>query len=128
MRDWNKICGSNPFGEFEGRIRCMGAAIQRVYRIIEEQNRTKRPRLSIKIRQLQIISCPNRATRRFKIRKHPGAGCSAREDGLIWREIETTFESHILTGVIINSNHIESHQFLEDAKSLFLLILMRLYS
>ncbi|KYN09377.1 hypothetical protein ALC57_18509 [Trachymyrmex cornetzi] len=34
---------------------------------------------------------------------------------LRWREIETTFESRIVTGAVINSNHIEPRRFLEDA-------------
>jgi len=31
------------------------------------------------------------------------------------RKIETAFESHILTGAVINSKHIELRQFIEDA-------------
>jgi hypothetical protein len=43
---------------------------------------------------------------------HAGAGHSA---GLRWREIDTAFKSRILTGAVINSQHIEPRQFLEDA-------------
>jgi len=46
-----------------------------------------------------------------------GAGYSA---GLRWREIDTTFESRIMTGAIINFKHIESRQFLEDVKQIVL--------
>ncbi|KYN50261.1 hypothetical protein ALC62_07536, partial [Cyphomyrmex costatus] len=46
-----------------------------------------------------------------------GAGYIA---GLRWREIETAFESRILTGTVINSNHIEPRQFLEDASEIVL--------
>jgi len=38
---------------------------------------------------------------------------SGNERSLIWRELDAAFES-ILTDVVINSNHIESRQFLED--------------
>ena len=33
-------------------------------------------------------------------------------------EIDTAFESHISTGAIINSGHIEPRQFLEDAREI----------
>ena len=46
---------------------------------------------------------------------HVGAGY-----GLRWREIETAFESRILTGAMINSNHIEPRRFLEDAREIVL--------
>jgi len=40
--------------------------------------------------------------------------------GFRWREIDTAFESHILTGAIINSGYIEPRQFLEDAREIVL--------
>jgi len=47
-----------------------------------------------------------------------GAGYSA---GLRWHKIDTAFESdRILTGAIINSGHIEPHQFLKDAREIVL--------
>ena len=46
-----------------------------------------------------------------------GTGYSA---GLRWREIDTAFESRILTGAVINFGHIESRQFLEDAREIVL--------
>jgi len=46
-----------------------------------------------------------------------GAGYSA---GLRWREIDTAFESRILTGAVINFKHIEPRQFLEDAREIVL--------
>jgi len=33
----------------------------------------------------------------------------------VWPEIDTAFESRILTGAVINYNHIEPRQFLKDA-------------
>jgi len=46
-----------------------------------------------------------------------GAGYSA---GLRWRKIDMAFESRILTGAVINFKHIESRQFLEDAREIVL--------
>ncbi|KYQ53600.1 hypothetical protein ALC60_00220, partial [Trachymyrmex zeteki] len=46
---------------------------------------------------------------------HAGAGY-----GLRWREIETAFESRILTGAVINSNYIEPRRFLEDTSEIVL--------
>jgi len=45
-----------------------------------------------------------------------GYGYSA---GLRWREIDT-FESRIMTGVVINFKHTEPRQFLEDAREIVL--------
>jgi len=39
---------------------------------------------------------------------------------LVWREIDAAFENCILTGAMINSNHIEPQRFLEDASSVVL--------
>jgi len=39
-----------------------------------------------------------------------------RSAGLRWREIDTAFESRIMTGAVINFKHIELHQFHEDAR------------
>jgi len=36
--------------------------------------------------------------------------------GLRWREIDTAFESRIMTGALINFKHIKTRQFLEDAR------------
>jgi len=50
-----------------------------------------------------------------------GAGYSA---GLRWHEIDTAFESRMLTGAVINFKHIEQfledRQFLEDARDIVL--------
>ncbi|KYN02011.1 hypothetical protein ALC62_07189 [Cyphomyrmex costatus] len=82
---------------------------------LEEQSRIKRPRLSIGNRQSVIArleSLKDSVRGRFV---HVGAGY-----GLRWREIETAFESCILTGAVINSNHIDPHRFLEDASEIVL--------
>jgi len=39
---------------------------------------------------------------------------------LVWREIDTAFESRILTGAVINFKHVEPRQFLEDAREIVL--------
>jgi len=46
-----------------------------------------------------------------------GTGYSA---GLRWREIDTAFESRILTSTVINFKHIEPYQFFEDATEIVL--------
>ncbi|XP_025265533.1 uncharacterized protein LOC105250885 [Camponotus floridanus] len=79
----------------------------------------KRPQLSIGNRHSLSarIAClkelKNSVRRRFA-----GAGCSARQNGLVWREIDTAFESRVSTGAVINYNHIEPRQFLDDAKDI----------
>ncbi|KYN19884.1 hypothetical protein ALC57_07777 [Trachymyrmex cornetzi] len=85
---------------------------------LEEQSRIKRPRLSIGNRQ-SVIACIARFERlKDSVRGrfvHVGAG-----HGLRWCEIETAFESRILTGAVINSNYIEPQRFLEDASEIVL--------
>jgi len=49
-----------------------------------------------------------------------GEYVSSNERSLVWREIDAAFENHILTGAVINSNHIEPQRFLEDASSVVL--------
>jgi len=46
-----------------------------------------------------------------------GEYTSSNERSLVWRKIDAAFESRILTGTVINSNHIESRRFLEDAEN-----------
>ncbi|XP_070169738.1 uncharacterized protein, partial [Polyergus mexicanus] len=90
---------------------------------LEEQSRIKRPRLLIGIRQSLIARIARLKGLKNSLRTrfvHAGAGCSTRQHGLIWREIDTAFESRILTGAVINHNHIEPRQFFEDAKDIVL--------
>ncbi|KYN00049.1 hypothetical protein ALC62_09194 [Cyphomyrmex costatus] len=85
---------------------------------LEEQSRIKRPRLSIGNRQSVIACIARLESLKDSVRGrfvHVGAGY-----GLRWREIETAFESRILTGAVINSNHIDPHRFLEDASEIVL--------
>jgi len=49
-----------------------------------------------------------------------GEYASSNERSLVWREIDVAFESRILTGAVINSNHIEPRRFLEDAENVAL--------
>ena len=90
---------------------------------LEEQSRIKRPRLAIGVRQSLVAQIARLESLKNAVRKrfvHVGAGSSVRDNGLVWREIDTAFESRILTGVVINSIHIEPRQFLEDAKDIVL--------
>ncbi|KYN14186.1 hypothetical protein ALC57_13605, partial [Trachymyrmex cornetzi] len=85
---------------------------------LEEQSRIKRPRLSIGNRQSVIACIARLESLKDSVRgrfMHVGAG-----HGLRWREIETAFESRILTAAVINSNHIEPRRFLEDASEIVL--------
>lgn len=48
------------------------------------------------------------------------ASGSNKANGLIWRKIDTAFESRILTGAVINTDYIEPKRFLEDASNIVL--------
>jgi len=87
---------------------------------LEEQSRIKRPRLPIGVKQSLVARIARLENLKDVVRRRfvqVGAGYSA---GLRWREIDTAFESRILTGAVINSKHIEPHQFLEDASEIVL--------
>ncbi|XP_018393244.1 PREDICTED: uncharacterized protein LOC108772246 [Cyphomyrmex costatus] len=85
---------------------------------LEEQSRIKRPRFSIGNRQSVIARISRLESLKDSVRGrfvYVGAG-----HGLRWREIETAFESRILTGAVINSNHIDPRRFLEDVSEIAL--------
>jgi len=87
---------------------------------LEEQSRIKRPRLSIGVKQSLVARIARLENLKDSVRGRfvqVGAGYSA---GLRWCEIDTAFESRILTGAVINFKHIEPRQFLEDAKEIVL--------
>ena len=84
----------------------MRIALRCIYRIVGGTERVKRPRLSIGIKQsigriARLESLKDSVRERFV---EVDAGFSA---GFQWREIDTTFESRILTGTVINFRHIE---------------------
>jgi len=82
---------------------------------LKKQNRIKRPRLSIGVKQSLIARIARLENLKDAVRgrfMQVGAGYSA---GLRWREIE----SRILTGAVINFKHIELRQF-EDAREIVL--------
>ncbi|XP_071580493.1 uncharacterized protein, partial [Temnothorax nylanderi] len=94
---------------------------------LEEGCRAKRPRLSIGQRQklvariARLEGAKTRLERQF-IRSggdYANAGNSGdtRATELVWREIDAAFESRIMTGAVINTDHVEPRQFLEDACS-----------
>ncbi|XP_071581647.1 uncharacterized protein [Temnothorax nylanderi] len=91
--------------------------------VLEEESRNKRPRLngdvlSIGNRQSLVAQIARIESIKDSVRQrfvHVGAGYSAGETGLRWREIDTAFESRILTGAVINTDYIEPRKFLEDA-------------
>ena len=90
---------------------------------LEELCRAKRPRLigyrqSAVARIVRLVGAKLELERRFV---HIGGEyvsgeyASGNERSFVWREIDAAFESRILTGAVINSNHIEPRRFLEDA-------------
>ncbi|KYN22016.1 hypothetical protein ALC57_05595 [Trachymyrmex cornetzi] len=101
---------------------------ERIVRL-EELCRVKRPLLTVEDRQsvvariAQLAGAKTQLERRFV---HVGGGyasgeyASGDEQSLVWREIDAAFESRIVTGVVINSNHIEPRRFLEDAGNVVL--------
>ncbi|XP_070155137.1 uncharacterized protein [Polyergus mexicanus] len=93
---------------------------------LEESSRIKRPRLSIGVRQslvariTRLEGARTRLERQFIYSGGNYSGDCNTAERLIWREIDTAFESRILTGAVINYNHIEPRQFLENAKDIVL--------
>ncbi|EGI63000.1 hypothetical protein G5I_08631 [Acromyrmex echinatior] len=87
---------------------------------LEELCRAKRPRLTIGYRQSAVARIARLAGAKLELERrfvHIGGEYArgGNERTLVWREIDAAFESHILTGAVINSNHIELRRFLEDA-------------
>ncbi|XP_070168836.1 uncharacterized protein [Polyergus mexicanus] len=93
---------------------------------LEESSRIKRPRLSIGVWQSLVARIARLEGARTRLERqfiysggNYNGDCNTAER-LIWREIDTAFESRILTGAVINYNHIEPRQFLENAKDIVL--------
>ncbi|XP_072744044.1 uncharacterized protein [Anoplolepis gracilipes] len=92
---------------------------------LEERSRVKCPRLSIGNRQSLVTRIARLEGAKTRLQRQfiPSGGDYSSENNserLIWREIDTAFESRILTGAVINYNHIEPRQFLEDASDIVL--------
>ena len=91
---------------------------------LEELCRAKRPRLTIGYRQSAVARIARLAGAKLELERRfvhiggeyaSGEYASGNERSLAWREIDVAFESRILTGAVINSNHIEPRRFLKDA-------------
>ncbi|KYQ59262.1 hypothetical protein ALC60_01721, partial [Trachymyrmex zeteki] len=96
---------------------------------LEELCRAKRPRLAIGHRQCLVARIARLTDAKTQLERRfihvggeyaSGEYTSGDERCLVWREIDTAFESRILTGVVINSNYIEPQRFLEDAREIVL--------
>ncbi|XP_071570633.1 uncharacterized protein [Temnothorax nylanderi] len=103
---------------------------------VEEDCRSKRPRLSIRetdnpghrqslvARIARLEGAKTLLQRRFvHIGGEYAAGSSSGNENverLVWREIDAAFESRVLTGAVINTNYIEPQKFLEDAEVIVL--------
>ncbi|XP_076638206.1 uncharacterized protein LOC143350178 [Colletes latitarsis] len=88
---------------------------------LEEHSRVKRPRLSIGVRQSLVARIAQLEGLKYSLRGRfvrEGAGHSS--TGLLWREIDTAFDSRVLTGVVLNSNYIKPRTFLQDAETIVL--------
>jgi len=87
---------------------------------LDKHSRIKYPRLSIDIRQSLVAQIARLENLKDLVRErfvHEDAEYSV---GLRWRAIDTAFENRVLTGAVINSKHIESRQFFEDAREIVL--------
>ncbi|KYN05511.1 hypothetical protein ALC62_03548 [Cyphomyrmex costatus] len=90
---------------------------------LEELCRTKHPRLAVGHRQFAVARIARLAGARTQLERrfvHVCGGGDDRDRSLAWREIDAAFERRILTGAVINFEHIEPRQFLEDAGSVVL--------
>ncbi|KYN27442.1 hypothetical protein ALC57_03151, partial [Trachymyrmex cornetzi] len=96
---------------------------------LEELCRTKRPRLAVGQRQSAVARIARLAGAKSQLERrfvhvggeYAGSGyASGNEQSLVWREIDAAFESRIVTGAVINFNHIEPRRFLEDAREIVL--------
>ncbi|XP_036150345.1 uncharacterized protein LOC105835717, partial [Monomorium pharaonis] len=95
---------------------------------LEERNCAKRSRLTGEIRQSLVARIARLAGEKTRLQRrfvHVGGNCAGSSNsddndnaGLEWREIDTAFESRVLTGAVINVRHIEPRQFLKDAKNI----------
>ncbi|KAL6263078.1 hypothetical protein P5V15_005879 [Pogonomyrmex californicus] len=86
---------------------------------LEELNRVKRSRLTVANRQSAMARIARLAGAKIQLERrfvHVGGEYASRDTGsLVWREIDTAFESRILIGAVINMDYIEPRQFLKDA-------------
>ena len=92
---------------------------------LQERCGAKRPRLAVGSRLSLVSRIARLASEKTQLEKrfvHVGgeyAGTSGdNKKSLVWREIDAAFDSRIVTGAIININHIEPRQFLEDASDI----------
>ncbi|KYN11062.1 hypothetical protein ALC57_16794 [Trachymyrmex cornetzi] len=96
---------------------------------LEELCRAKRPRLAVGHRQSMVARIARFAGAKSQLERrfvHVGGGhasdeyASGNERSLVWREIDAAFESRIVTGAVINFNHIEPRRFLEYAREIMI--------
>ncbi|XP_054008915.1 uncharacterized protein LOC128892496 [Hylaeus anthracinus] len=88
---------------------------------LEEHSRAKRPRLSIGVQQSLIARIARLDSLKYSLRRrfvYEGAGHSS--TGLFRREIDTAFESRVLTSAVLNSHYIEPRNFLQVARDVVL--------
>ncbi|KYN18063.1 hypothetical protein ALC57_09637 [Trachymyrmex cornetzi] len=118
-------------GQVATLVECF-AWLQRCDECIErlkELCRAKRPRFAVGHRQSVVARIARLAGAKSQLERrfvHVGGGhasdeyASGNERSLVWREIDAAFEGRIVTGAVINFNHIEPRRFLEDAREIVL--------
>ena len=72
---------------------------------LEEHSRVKRPRLSIGLRQSLVARIAQLEGLKYSLRgRFLREGARHSSTGLLWHEIDTAFDSRVLTGEVLNSN------------------------
>ena len=86
---------------------------------LEEHSRVKGPQLSIGVRQSLVVRIARLEGLKYLLcGRFVREGAGHLSTGLLWREIDTAFDSRVLTGAVLNSNYIEPRNFLQDAATI----------
>ena len=89
--------------------------------LLEEQSRVKRPRLSIGVRQSVVARIARLEGLKYSLRGRFVRECAGHSSaGLLRRDLDTAFDTRVLTGAVLNSNYIEPRNFLQDAATIVL--------
>ena len=88
---------------------------------LEERCSAKRPRIEVGNRLSLVARIARLAGEKKQLERrfiHVGGEYASTSDSdkksLVWRDIDAAFKSRVLTGAVINMDHIELQQFLED--------------
>ncbi|XP_071640905.1 uncharacterized protein [Temnothorax longispinosus] len=81
--------------------------------LLEERTHTNQPQAQVK----EIEMAQSQSDAHGGDYANAGTSGDTRAAKLVWREINAAFKKRIITGAVINIDHIEPRQFLEDACS-----------